>query len=80
MSCIKSIDGIKLWLLTSLINSVPVSLVICQLSHDVMAKKTRALCHWFISIRLLSQLNNCLLLVKFSVVPSLAVSFASDHQ
>ena len=30
-----SVDGIKLWLLTSLVNYVAVLLVICRLSRDV---------------------------------------------
>ena len=31
-----SVDGIKLWLLTWLVNYVKMLLVVCQLSHDVI--------------------------------------------
>ena len=36
VSCIMSVDGIKLWLLTWLVNYVKMLLVVCQLSHDVI--------------------------------------------
>ena len=36
VSCITSVNGIKLWLLTWLLNLVPISLVLYQLSRDVI--------------------------------------------
>ena len=36
VSCIKSVDGIILWLLVWLVNYVAMFLVVCQLSLDVM--------------------------------------------
>ena len=41
VSCITSVDGIKLWSLTCLVNYVAMVLVVCQLSRDVIAVKTR---------------------------------------
>ena len=38
VSCIASIDGIVLWLLTRLVNYVT-KLVVCQLSRDVIGYK-----------------------------------------
>ena len=34
--CITSVDGIKLWLLTWLVNQVAMLLVVCQLNRDVI--------------------------------------------
>ena len=36
MSCITSVDGIKLWLLTLLVNYIMMLLVVCQLSPEVI--------------------------------------------
>ena len=37
VSCITSVDGIILWSLIRLVNYVAMLLVVCQLSHDVIA-------------------------------------------
>ena len=42
-------------------------LVVCQLSRDVIGYHEDSQCHWRVLIRLLSQLNSRLLLVKLSV-------------
>ena len=34
-SCLRLVDGIKLWLLTSLVNEVAMLLVVCQLSRHL---------------------------------------------
>ena len=36
MSCITLVDGIKLWLLTQLVNEVAMLLVVCKLSCDII--------------------------------------------
>ena len=36
MSCITSVDGIELWLLTYLVNYVAMLLVVCQLSRYII--------------------------------------------
>ena len=33
---VTSVDGIRLWLLTCLVNYVPMLLVVCQVSNDVI--------------------------------------------
>ena len=48
-------------------------LVIGQLNRDVIGFEDSQ-CHWCASIRVLSQLNSRLLLVKFSVVQSFSRS------
>ena len=45
-------------------------LVVCQLSCDVIGYEGLVISNWCVSIRLLSQLNSRLLLVKFSVLQS----------
>ena len=37
VSCISSVDGIILWLLTWLVKYVAILLVVCQLSRDVIS-------------------------------------------
>ena len=36
MNVVLNVDGIKLWLLTWLVNYVAILLVVCQLSRDVI--------------------------------------------
>ena len=52
-----------------MVNEVEMLLVVCQLGRDVIGYKD-AKYHWCVSIRLLSQLNSRLLLVKLLVVQS----------
>ena len=54
MSCISSVDGIKLWLLAWLVNYVAISLVACQFSRDVIVYEDSK-CDWCVSVRFLSQ-------------------------
>ena len=63
VSCITSMDGIKLWLLTWLVNYVALLLVICQLSHDVIGYEDSKLVHF----------NLFIVRVKQSVIVSQAV-------
>ena len=65
-SCITSVDGIKLWLLTWSVNYVA---LLCQLCRDVFGCEDSQ-CHWCVLIWLLSQLSCRLLLVKLSLVQS----------
>ena len=55
VSCITSVDGIILWLLTWLVNEVAMLLVVCQLSRSCYKDSK---CHWCVSIHLLSQFSN----------------------
>ena len=61
--------------------------LIDQLSCNLIGRKKAVMllvkttiCHWFTLIRLLSQLNDRLMLLKLTVVQLFAVSFASVCQ
>ena len=72
MSRITSVDGIILWLLIRLVNYVAMLLVVCQLSRGVIGYEDSK-CNWYVSIRLLLQLNSRLLLVKLSLLQSFSL-------
>ena len=68
MSCISSVDGIKLWLLASLVNYVPILLVTCQLSRDVIVYEEDSKCDWCVSLRFLSQWKRSFIISQTAVV------------